>query len=85
MILALKKTESDSDSCYYIALVQPIMYISCTACDLTKPRCPIWNFGQNLNSIRLHCYITFVGLTMLDCLAGMLDDVCLTFFVRRMF
>ena len=56
MIFALKKKrkESDAGSCYYVALVQPIivsLYISCTACDLTKPRCPIWNFGQNLNSM----------------------------------
>ena len=52
MILALKK--KPKDSCYYTALVQPIivlLHISCTACDLTKPRCPIWNFGQNLNSM----------------------------------
>ena len=49
-----KKQKADADSCYYIALVQPIivsLYISCTACDLTKPTCLVWNLGQNLNSM----------------------------------
>ena len=30
-----------------------------------------------------HCYITFVDLTMLERVAGRLDDVSLTFFVRN--
>ena len=51
---AQKKQKADADSCYYIALVQPIiasLYILCMACELIKPSCPVWNLGQTLNSM----------------------------------
>ena len=42
------------------------------------------NFRRLLKSpANSHCYITFIASTMLERVAGMLDDVPLTFFVRN--
>ena len=75
MILALTKQKADTDSCYYIALVQPIivsLYISCTACDLTKPSCmPCMEFGPKPE---LHAWHDMWVKTKILCPAGSLAN-----------